>query len=545
MTQPYSRTGLALCGSVPTWLSVARLPRLMLYDLVFKIVGLVLLAPLTAWTLENLIARSGALAVTNADISGFLLTPTGLLFLLAAGTLTLTSIFAEQGGLMRITAAADHDRYLPWFAALVDVLHALPRLLRTAFAQAGMLLLIVLPLAAIGALAYLGLLTGQDINWYLTERPPAFWIAVTIGAVLAVVGFALIALVLVRWALAVPVTLHEGLSGFKALRRSRALVSNNGWRVARLVLGWIILTTIVSALLVALVDGFAGLLLKLFPGTRAQIVITAVFLGVLVLAGALLSFVAYAGYSWIVVRLYLELAGEEVDADLPDHASTTTLRIGPAVIAAGLALALGVAAFMTHRITEDLALGRAVQVTAHRGSSAHAPENTLSAIRQAIEDGADFAEIDVQETADGTLVLLHDTDLLRVTGKPYRIWEVGYDEIADLDAGSWFSAEFADERIPTLAETIELARGRIKLNIELKYNGHDQQLAERVAATVREADFAEQCIITSLDYSSLQTVRRIDQELKIGQIVTVAIGDPKRLEVDLLSMEARRATPQA
>ncbi|MEE4378955.1 MAG: glycerophosphodiester phosphodiesterase [Candidatus Competibacteraceae bacterium] len=521
------------------------LPQLILYDLVFKVVGLVLLTPLTVWTLENLLARSGALAVTNADIAGFLPTPSGLLFLVSAGTLTLTTLFAEQGGLMRITAAADHDRKLHWLTVLADILRSLPRLLGTAFAQAGLILLIILPLAAVGALTYLGLLTGQDINWYLTERPPAFWVAITIGLVLAGIGLVLLSLVLVRWSLSVPVTLHEGLTGFKALRRSRALVASNSWRVARLVLGWILLTTIVSASLIALFGEFAELLLKVFPGTRAQILITAILLGVLTLTSALLSFVAYAGYSWIVVRLYLELAGEQVDADLIEQPSAIILRNGPTVITVGLVLALGVAALMTHRLIEDLALGRAVQVTAHRGSSVLAPENTLSAIRQAIEDGADYAEIDVQETADGKLVLLHDSDLLRVTGTPHRIWEVGYAEIADLDAGSWFSAEFANERIPTLAETIEIARGQIQLNIELKYNGHDQQLAERVVAAVRDADFTDQCIITSLDYSGLQTVRQIAPELKVGQIVTVAIGDPKHLDVDLLSMEARRATPQA
>ena len=97
-----------------------------------------------------------------------------------------------------------------------------------------------------------------------------------------------------------------------------------------------------------------------------------------------------------------------------------------------------------------------VEVTAHRGSSSSAPENTLSAIRQAIADQADYAEIDVQETLDGVIVVLHDSDLMRVTGKKLNIWETTFAKARKLDAGSWFSPEFAGEKIPTLEEAIGL-----------------------------------------------------------------------------------------
>ena len=76
----------------------------MLYDLLFKVFGLLVMTPLTALALERLIATSGRLSVTNADIAGFLLSPWGLLFLFVAGTFSLTSLFAEEAGLMHITA---------------------------------------------------------------------------------------------------------------------------------------------------------------------------------------------------------------------------------------------------------------------------------------------------------------------------------------------------------------------------------------------------------------------------------------------------------
>jgi glycerophosphoryl diester phosphodiesterase len=522
----------------------AALPQLVLYDLVFKIVQLALLAPLGAWLLDRLIAQSGALAVTNADLADYLSGPTGIVFLVATLTLLLTSTFAEQSGLVRIAAAADAGRRMHWLDALQLTLADLPRLLHTALAQAALVVLGALPLAALAVLTYRSLLTAHDINWYLTERPPALWAALAIGGVIGAIGLGLLAWVIVRWSLALPATLNESVSGLSALRRSRDLVRAQWRRVARLTLGWIVVSVGVTAAVLLGLRLLAGLVLAPFTSIEAQVALTSVWLVIVTLTATLLGFVAFAGYSAILARLYEEAAGAPALPAAPVLASTNprvTLR--RAVVA--LSVMVGVATYAAVDTLNDLGIGRETAVTAHRGSSATAPENSLSAIRQAISDGADFAEIDVQETADGVLVLLHDSDLMRVVGLPRPIWEVTYDEIRDLDAGSWFSPDFADERIATLEQALDVARGRIGLNIELKFNGHDRQLAEGVARAVRTAGMAKRCVITSLSREGLASVRRIDPGLKIGQIVTVAIGDPRRLDVDLLSMEATRATPAA
>ena len=93
---------------------------------------------------------------------------------------------------------------------------------------------------------------------------------------------------------------------------------------------------------------------------------------------------------------------------------------------------------------------RTIEVTGHRGSKVRAPENTLSALQQAIAEGADYAEIDVQTTADGMVVLLHDADLMRVASVNRRLRDINYSDLKDIDVGSWFMPEFSGERIPTL-----------------------------------------------------------------------------------------------
>ena len=124
---------------------------------------------------------------------------------------------------------------------------------------------------------------------------------------------------------------------------------------------------------------------------------------------------------------------------------------------------------------------------AHRGASAYAPEHTLPAYRLALEMGADYVEQDLQLTRDGRLVCLHDTTLERTTdveevfpdravtvetdGAPRRVWPVAaftLDEVRQLDAGSWFGAEFAGVRVPTLQEAIDLVQGEAGLYMETK-----------------------------------------------------------------------------
>jgi len=206
-------------------------------------------------------------------------------------------------------------------------------------------------------------------------------------------------------------------------------------------------------------------------------------------------------------------------------------------------LALILAIISSALIIDDIELDHPVAVTAHRGSSKDAPENTLSAIGQAIEDGADFAEIDVQETADGVIVLLHDTDLKRIAGVNKKIWQLRYSEIKPLDAGSWFSPDFRGEHVPTLIEAIEMSRNKIKLNIELKFNGHEKRLVERVVEIIRNHEFGSQCVITSLNYNGLQKVKKIDPELKTGFIIAKSIGNMFRVSADFLSLAAGIVNP--
>ncbi|MEM8932124.1 MAG: glycerophosphodiester phosphodiesterase family protein [Acidobacteriota bacterium] len=161
---------------------------------------------------------------------------------------------------------------------------------------------------------------------------------------------------------------------------------------------------------------------------------------------------------------------------------------------------------------------------AHRGFSGQAPENTLVAVRQAIEVGADMVEVDVTRTADGDVILLHDETLDRTTDGTGRALDTPFAMIRRLDAGSWFSPRYAGEPVPTLAELLELTRGKILVNIEIKgeavtdtaRGGISQAVAELVAAH----EMVDQVIVSSFDPRALAQLRDLAAAGVVPRLVT-------------------------
>lgn len=166
-----------------------------------------------------------------------------------------------------------------------------------------------------------------------------------------------------------------------------------------------------------------------------------------------------------------------------------------------------------------------IQITAHRGNSLMAPENTLPALEQAIEAHADAAEIDIQQTKDGILVLMHDRNLRRTTGINKEVASLPIEEIKKLDAGAWFGSDFIHTPIPTLEEAMQLCRGRIRLNIEVKPYRRSQGLEEALVSLIEQSDFEHHCLVSSTDYKVLKRVKDLNPNIKTGLILTALYGD--------------------
>ncbi len=152
---------------------------------------------------------------------------------------------------------------------------------------------------------------------------------------------------------------------------------------------------------------------------------------------------------------------------------------------------------------------RKVMLAAHRGASEAAPENTLAAIQKALNSPADFIEIDIHQTLDSQLVLMHDATLDRTTNGEGPISAMSLAQIKKLDAGSWFKPEFKNEKVPTLEEVLKLVKGRKKLLIELK-KGDDfyPGMENRTIALLRKYNARNWCVLQTFHDEILQEIWR-------------------------------------
>jgi glycerophosphoryl diester phosphodiesterase len=184
-----------------------------------------------------------------------------------------------------------------------------------------------------------------------------------------------------------------------------------------------------------------------------------------------------------------------------------------------------------------------VAVIAHRGAASKAPENTLASVRQAMKDGADWIEIDVQESIDGEVVVIHDSDFMKLAGVDLKVWDSTLKELREIDVGSWFGPEFSAERVPTLAKVLEETRGQSSVLIELKYYGHDQQLEQRVVDIVEKAGMVNEVAVMSLKHSGIKKFHALRPDWVVGLLSSKAIGNLYDLDMDFFAINMGMATP--
>ena len=159
-------------------------------------------------------------------------------------------------------------------------------------------------------------------------------------------------------------------------------------------------------------------------------------------------------------------------------------------------------------------------IFAHRGDSAHAPENTLAAFELALKRGAPAIEFDVKLTSDRQVVIIHDQTLNRTTNGSGAVTKQPLASLRELDAGSWKSAEFCGEKIPTLEEVFEMMGKKLLMNIELtNYATPFDRLVHKVAALVKKHGLQERVIFSSFFPTNLMLARQLLPSVPRGQLI--------------------------
>ncbi len=516
----------------------------LIVHIFFSLAGLAILAPLFSLTLRALLNLTGRAAAADQDIALLLLTPAGLIGGIFLAALWLAIFSLELGALLAIAVAADHDKRLRPGQAIAYALHNALRLLQLTTLLTLRVLIYLLPFLLALWLVANALLRDHDINYYLTEHPPQFMVALGLAGLCALLLFWFLGRRLLDWSLALPLTLLGESTPRDAFATSTQLTRDTAHRrqFAGTLLGWLaaaaLLTLVPPLLLTAVAAALIGLVAENLP-------LLVVLLGATMLcwvalnvvaSGAVLGSFAFA-LSALYERLGPPLSNTRVSQDLQASNSRVSGWSGTGItVAIVVAAALATAAGLL--LLRGIELEDETLVIAHRGAAGAAPENTLAAIERALQDGADWVEIDVQESRDGEVVVVHDSDFMKLAGNPLKVWDGTLADIQEIDVGSWFGSTFADQRVPTLREVLTTVRGRAKLVIELKYYGHDIKLEQRVIDVVEAQDMADQVVLMSLKLEGVQKAKALRPDWTAGLLAATAVGDLTRLDVDFLAVSA-------
>lgn len=524
------------------WLRVNGLA-LFLFELLYQTAFFILIVPLAEAAFRIAIRFSPYSYITLQNLAAFLRRPATILAFGLFLIITSVFLFAEGVSLIVFFETCIRKRRVRVTQILLPGLIEAARLLK----KPGNLKLLPVSLlfSAVFILPY-------TLNYLMQTRIPSYMIRsamkepLAAAAILLALAFALY--LALRGMFCVPFSIHESAGAGKAFKRSGQLFHGNAGTVLRymviinlffgcLYVLFYVLCVLISGLIIFLfVD--KGLVVATFLRTMEQIELYTGFAGMLIGLTANFGMATYLFCRLVPPEelpdgrfISVQKEIEEEEKKPTAHKNARYLPKGRyqfvmAVLALGLVISnlVHFIVVLHNGSVLDQETLAGIGITSHRGASYDAPENTIPALEKAIESMSDYAEIDVQLTKDGEVVLLHDASLRRTTGYKKNVWDVTYEEVLELDAGGWFSKEYEGTKIPTLEEVLRLCKGKINLNIEIKTNKQDNGLTDQVLDLIEQYDFENQCIISSTDYNALVMVKMRIPQIKTGYIMGLAYG---------------------
>lgn len=522
---------------------------LVLFELSFKAAMITGFTLLISLGFQLAMTATGHAYLTAESVGAFAFNPLTLALLLALTLLALIFAIIDLSAVGYILDCSAQGFRCRMRQILLFSLRNLLRVLRPGNLPMALILLLMGPFMSLSLVC--GLLATIPLPEMVQE-------ALRVSPEPFVCAFALV-LLLPLLVMRRVYTFHyfalEGLTFREAAHRSARLsrpVRDSG----SLLLVQLAFTALMVVVLIvlALVASWLGRLLNLIFA-RQWLVSAVIWYSVVLSLGIVFAFSTPISYGCVSYLFYRRK--EEIDESVVPAYSPAMLldpvreKILKWLKCALLALVIGgvlVVGWLTStgKLNPPIEDVHTLEITAHRGASALYPENTMAAFRGALELGADWVELDVQQTMDGQIVVLHDANTRRTTGVKGNVWNMTYEQVSKLDAGRLFGREFAGEPIPLLSEVAEFARDTgLRLNIELKPTGHETNFEQGVIDIVREYGIAERCVITSQVYGVLERVKAYDESITTVYVTSLAYGSIDRLSAaDHFSVESTSVTPR-
>lgn len=507
--------------------------------------------PALAYMFNRVLRAIGSKSLLNSEVYTLALSYKGIIGMTLIGLVAVILLFIQLAALIAIAQQSYFNRRIRLAAAAAAALRQTPRVFGFGLLQLALLLFILAPL--IGSPLLSALFDSVNMPIYMTAKLDA-------GSYLPFVYAALLGLALylaLRWMFALHFMVIENASIRAAMKSSMALTRKHG---VALVLNLGLINLLAFAIVFC-----CSSLLAYWPATLeipvlrfavGQYLLTffslLLYMFTLLLIPLNVIFVTRLFYMFrfrqgVVPRDRLPLDKNGLLAGLEARLALAEEKLGRLLwsktnkrkyaLLTVMALYVTVMFAVNHAINDNVMhLKWRVQIASHRGDMLAAPENSLSAIRSALAQGVDAIEIDVQLAKDGVIVLHHDQTLARTAGAADRVADLTYAQLARLSIGRGYGEEFAGERIPTLEQVLAEVGGQTKLIVEIKPYGEPEKLAAGVVRLIEQYELTDSSYVQSFHGPTLAEVRRLNPDIRIGQILYLAAGSLSSLDVDFYTV---------
>lgn len=493
------------------------------FELLYKAASLAIFAPLLYGLFQLSMRAAGMSYLSAINFKSYLTAPTTAIILLVILVLAAFYTVFDMIAVLYGFDCAHRGVSVDVYALLRGGLRQTRMVCRRSHLLPLLYALLVLPIISVGMRSGSGSLLPLPafLDWYVSKKAglqTAYYALQVPLAALAFFGL---------FSLYCACLEHTGFR--ESIRRSVRLVLTHPVKILAALVGWNLVHYALYLILGTGGIAVARLICGCFLNVELLYAVVLSFsVTFLVVVSVLLSCCTVPAATAIVSFLYYRCAepSEWIESE-PVKPLSPAVRVRFRRVTAALC---AVSVLVCCLYVNEVRLGRVglsggITVTAHRGDSVNYPENTMLAFESAVENGADCLELDVQQTADGVLVVMHDSSLRRTTGVRANIWDITYDELSQLDCGSWFDSAYSDARVPTLAEVLSYAAEvGIRLNIELKPTGHETDFEAAVAELVAEYGMEDDCIVTSMSYDVLERIKEVAPDLTTAYVMRIAYG---------------------
>lgn len=495
---------------------------IIIFEILYKILSGVVIGAVGTGFFNLILLASGASYLAPDTGKQILLNPLtwilGIIFLLFLVYVTMVEIL---GVIVAIDESAN-GRKMPLSAIFNTAFSKALAAMRLKNIGLFIFVLLILPFTQLIPLA--GVVNSITIPGFIMD----FINANRVLSIVIPIVFLALAVFAIKRIFVIPSFSLRGGDFKENVKTAGVLIKKNFFKT---LFGFIFFEIVLGLIVLAIFFIATGIAIPIINGTVPEVLRHDAALNVvnninLIVFGIFGLFAPFLGFLRIVDMYYKSCKKKDVEPAVShsDYEKLTGGKKAAFVIVSAAIVAAAVVLGISNPESIRSLDASSVVVAAHRGASIDTPENSMAAFEKAIELKADQIELDVHQTKDGVVVVTHDANIKRIAGVDKNVYDLTLAEIKSYDVGSWFDPKFSYLRVATLEEVLELCKGKIDLQIEIKPTGNEPDFEQHVIDVVRKHGFEKNCVLGSLNAETLKKCKELAPDIETLYIMVTASG---------------------